>query len=212
MSYHAAAQDFCVPSSVGDELVACMPEMRRIAQQLCRHRENAEDAVQTAFLRAWAARDRFRSGDVKAWFFVILRNCIASRGRREKWIAPWTDDLLDRLPGHEHEQSSALELSETIRAIATLPEEQRLALLAVGPGGRSYEDVAAASRCARGTIKSRVSRARGHLRRVLDADPSPVQGHRRGRRPQARLRTGDLQRMADEILHALQSETAEAAR
>jgi RNA polymerase sigma-70 factor (ECF subfamily) len=44
-----------------------------------------------------------------------------------------------------------------------LPEEQREALILIGAGGCSYEEVAAMSGSAVGTIKSRVSRARDRL-------------------------------------------------
>jgi RNA polymerase sigma-70 factor (ECF subfamily) len=53
------------------------------------------------------------------------------------------------------------------RALARLPPEQRLALVAVVVQGMSYEQVAAATGCAAGTAKSRVFRARNSLHAML---------------------------------------------
>jgi len=51
-----------------------------------------------------------------------------------------------------------------------LSDEQREALILVGAGGFSYEDAAAICKCAVGTVKSRVARARKALMEVLDGD------------------------------------------
>ena len=53
-------------------------------------------------------------------------------------------------------------------ALATLPEEQREALILVGAGGFAYEEAAEICNCAVGTVKSRVSRARRALLGVLE--------------------------------------------
>ena len=54
------------------------------------------------------------------------------------------------------------------RAFAMLPAVQREALVLVGASGYSYEDAARIAACAVGTMKSRVSRARLQLERLLD--------------------------------------------
>jgi RNA polymerase sigma-70 factor (ECF subfamily) len=65
------------------------------------------------------------------------------------------------------EQHWALELSDAARALHCLPDPQREALILVAVGGFSYEDAAAISRSALGTMKSRVGRARQSLRKIL---------------------------------------------
>ena len=59
------------------------------------------------------------------------------------------------------------------RALLTLPPERREALLLVGAGGFSYEEAAAISGCAVGTIKSRVGRARAALSAMLEEGTVP---------------------------------------
>ena len=57
-----------------------------------------------------------------------------------------------------------------MRALKHLSDEQREALILVGAGGFSYEDAAAICKCAVGTVKSRVARARKTLIEILDGD------------------------------------------
>jgi RNA polymerase sigma-70 factor (ECF subfamily) len=59
--------------------------------------------------------------------------------------------------------TAAIELDELRRAMLLLPDEQREALILIGAGGCSYDEVAAMTGCAIGTVKSRVSRARDRL-------------------------------------------------
>ena len=59
-------------------------------------------------------------------------------------------------------------LDELRLALASLPEEQREALVLVGAGGFAYEEAAEICNCAVGTVKSRVSRARRALQQTLE--------------------------------------------
>ena len=72
----------------------------------------------------------------------------------------WNDETAERILVSNGSQSSSLDLGELHRAMATLPDEQREALILVGAGGVAYEEAAAICGCALGTIKSRVARAR----------------------------------------------------
>ena len=63
---------------------------------------------------------------------------------------------------------SPVALDELRLALATLPEEQREALILVGAGGFAYEEAADICQCAVGTVKSRVSRARKALQATLE--------------------------------------------
>jgi RNA polymerase sigma-70 factor (ECF subfamily) len=62
-----------------------------------------------------------------------------------------------------------LQLSDTARALKTLPAWQREALILVGAGGYSYESAAKICNCPVGTMKSRVVRARKALIALLDS-------------------------------------------
>ena len=81
-------------------------------------------------------------------------------------------DAAERIPGGGEDQVHSAELSDTVRALKHLSDEQREALILVGAGGFSYEDAAAICKCAVGTVKSRVARARKTLIEILDGGDS----------------------------------------
>jgi RNA polymerase sigma-70 factor (ECF subfamily) len=150
-------------------LLELIPFLRAFSRSLCGDRELADDLAQEALAKAWQSRDTFRAGsNLKAWLFTILRNQFYSDRRRAWRQAPWDESAAERVPTAKGEQTWAVQLSDTARALRALPAEQREALILVGAGGFSYEDAAAISNCAVGTVKSRVARARKALISALD--------------------------------------------
>jgi len=71
-----------------------------------------------------------------------------------------------QLAGHP-EQHGHLDLQDFRKALDQLPDDQREALILIGASGFSYEEAAEICKCAVGTIKSRVSRARTRISDVL---------------------------------------------
>ena len=67
-------------------------------------------------------------------------------------------------------RSGRVEFEELREALATLPDNQREALILVGASGFSYEEAAEISGCAVGTVKSRVNRARARLAELLSVE------------------------------------------
>ena len=63
---------------------------------------------------------------------------------------------------------AAIELLALRNALSKLPDDQREALILVGAGGLTYDEVAEICGCAIGTIKSRVSRARKALAEIME--------------------------------------------
>jgi RNA polymerase sigma-70 factor (ECF subfamily) len=150
-------------------LTKLMPFLRAFAQSLSGEPELAEDLAQGALANAWRSRGSFMPGsNLKAWLFMILRNEFYSHQRRAWRQVLWDAEALETVPVPPGEQQWAVELSDTACALRGLPDAQREALILVGVGGFSYEDAAALSSKAVGTMKSRVGRARKSLRRILD--------------------------------------------
>ena len=153
------------------DLLDLIPFLRAFARSLCGNQETADDLAQETLVKAWQARGMFAPGtNLKAWLFTILRNQFYSDRRRAWRQAPWDQDAAERIPGSSSEQNWAAELSDTARALSCLSDEQREALILVGAGGFSYEDAAAICKCAVGTVKSRVARARKSLLAILDGE------------------------------------------
>lgn len=156
------------PSQLHGELAALVPNLRAFARSLCGNADQADDLVQETLVKAWRSRDTFAPGsNLKAWLFTILRNTFLSDRRKRKFEVHDTDGKLALQLSVKGNQSGHMDLLDFAKAFATLPEEQREALILVGAEGFAYEDAALMCGCAVGTIKSRVNRARGKLAELL---------------------------------------------
>jgi RNA polymerase sigma-70 factor (ECF subfamily) len=155
------------------EIEAEIPRLRRYARALTRDVCAADDLVQDCLTRALGKLHLWQSGtDLRAWLFTILHNQYVNyvrRSVREGAAVGLSDNepLLTRAP----HQGQRLELRDLERAIAKLPEEQRSAILLVGLEGMRYEEVAAVLDVPIGTIRSRLSRGREALRKLVGAEP-----------------------------------------
>lgn len=152
------------------ELVKLIPHLRAFGRSLCRDAVAADDLAQEAVARAWSARSSFQMGtNMKAWAFMILRNQFYSQ-KRQAWRQVQLDqDAAERTLVAVDDPTAPLALNELRQALAMLPVEQREALVLVGAGGFSYAEAAEICKCAPGTAKSRVSRARRALQAILEA-------------------------------------------
>ncbi|MBC2669976.1 sigma-70 family RNA polymerase sigma factor [Novosphingobium piscinae] len=156
------------------ELTAVIPHLRAFARGLCGRPDVADDLVQETLLKAWAAQERFEPGtSMRAWTFVILRNAYLTDMRRNRFRGEYDEGMAERILTAPAGQEAPLHLSDMHRALLTLPPERREALLLVGAGGFSYEEAAEICKCAVGTIKSRVGRARATLTRMIETGDLP---------------------------------------
>ncbi|TAJ74735.1 MAG: sigma-70 family RNA polymerase sigma factor [Phenylobacterium sp.] len=150
------------------ELTALVPHMRAFARGLCGDRTAAEDLAQDGLLRAWTARSRYQPGtNLKAWVFTIMRNQFYSERRRAWRNVAFDQQVVEQTLIAVANPTAVLELDELRRAMLLLPDEQREALVLVGAAGCSYEEAAEMCGCPVGTVKSRVSRARRHIDRIM---------------------------------------------
>ncbi len=149
--------------------VACAYAYARLGD-----REEAEDAAQEAFVRAYAALDRFRlSACWAAWLMRILRNHCSDmlRRRRTRRTEPVAADWVDERPGPEM-LALAGERQRVLRAaVAELPEKYRLPLLMHFASGRTYREIAVALGVPESTIVGRMAGALRRLRRRLGVLP-----------------------------------------
>ncbi|WP_284126571.1 sigma-70 family RNA polymerase sigma factor [Parerythrobacter aestuarii] len=156
------------------ELEAVIPHLRAFARGLCGRPDMADDLVQEALMKAWAAQERFQPGtSMRAWTFVILRNAYLTDMRRNRFRGEYDEGVAERILTQPAGQEEPIHLSDMHRALLTLPPERREALLLVGAGGFSYEEAAEICGCAIGTIKSRVGRARSALNDMLNEGTIP---------------------------------------
>lgn len=152
-----------------DQLVDLLPSLRSFARGLCGWRDMADDMVQDAMLRGWAARASFTPGtNFRAWMFMILRNQFYTALRKDKRMSTWDPELAERVLVQAPSQQDAIHVADVARALQKLPPEQREVLLLIGANGASYEEAAEIIGCAIGTIKSRLARGRKALAVLID--------------------------------------------
>ncbi|WP_333826351.1 sigma-70 family RNA polymerase sigma factor [Pararhodobacter sp.] len=142
--------------------------LRRRALKLTGNEHRAEDLVQATLLKAWASRESFSpETNLGAWLFTILRNTFFSDLRKHRREVEDIDGASAEALFEEARQDHALALKELMAAIAQLPDAQREPLVLMGAYGFSQLEAADACHCTVGTIKSRVSRARSMLTRIM---------------------------------------------
>ena len=134
-------------------------------------RELAEEALQDTFLAAWrSARGYHGTGAVPAWLWGIARRRLASLARRQPQGSLSLEVAGERVDPTTGPEDAVLgrDASARIRAaVAHLPDEQRAAITAVVYQGQSITQAAQAAAVPQGTIKSRLHRARLHIRKEL---------------------------------------------
>jgi RNA polymerase sigma-70 factor, ECF subfamily len=150
-------------------LEAEIPRLRRYARALTRNAVRADDLVQDTLTRALLKRHLWEPGtDLRAWLFTIMHNQNVNEVRRAARDAVAVD--IDQCVGTAiatTDPTGSRQLHELQRAIGRLPEEQRQVLLLVGLEGMSYEDTAAILGIPVGTVRSRLSRGRDFLRKLM---------------------------------------------
>lgn len=146
----------------------------RAAWGLCGSREDAEDLVQDTFARVLSKPRMLRGDDELAYLMRVLRNTFYT-SRRTASRRPVTgaalDDVLSADSRPTHQPEHALEVQELYAAVAQLPEDFKLALVAVDIVGLSYREAASALKTREATITTRLFRARRQMARLLADEP-----------------------------------------
>ena len=140
----------------------------------------AEDAASDVFLTAWRRRNDVvfttESGSVLPWLLGVAANHLRNQRRTRRRA----DNALFRLtanevqPDHSDETVGRIadeaQMAEVQRVVEQLPEHERDVLAICAWAGLDYAEAAIALDVPVGTVRSRLSRARTHLRELLDAN------------------------------------------
>ena len=150
-------------------------KMYAVALRMCANREDAQDCMQEAMIRAYRAIENFRfQSSFATWVYRITMNtCLDELRRRKVRQATSLDAMLDvgwAPAGGDSPEGQTLageRKRELEKAIHSLPEDMRSAIVLRDIQGYAYDEIANILDVNVGTIKSRISRGREKLREIL---------------------------------------------
>lgn len=153
-------------------------QVYNLAYRILSEPESAADATQDAFLSAYRNIRQFRGGSFRAWLMRIATNACYDELRRRKRSpqAASLDQALDEDTAPEppdreptpEERIIRRDMQQHLqRGLATLPYDQRVVVVLSDVQGLSYEEIAEVTNASLGTVKSRLSRGRAHMRDFL---------------------------------------------
>ena len=153
--------------------------------RVVRDQDVAEEAVQEAFFSAYRNLGRFSGPSFRAWLTRIAVNAahdiLRKRKRRPSEPYPeWEDDSWQppapASEGPEPRSVAGAQRAAIARAMASITEDQRTAIVLYDVQGYDYGEIAAITGVSVGTVKSRIHRGRLALREVLGADMELFRG------------------------------------
>jgi RNA polymerase sigma-70 factor (ECF subfamily) len=162
-----------------------LPRVRRFARAFAANQADADDLAQEALLRVFKSLGSFRwQSAFSTWLFAVVRSAFldAGKGRaatRRALEQPLEARHAQQAGGERPDEQleAAQERALVWEAVRRIPVEFRAALVLFDIEGCSYDEVAAVEGIAVGTVKSRLHRARAHLRRILEETaPGGVSG------------------------------------
>jgi RNA polymerase sigma factor (sigma-70 family) len=152
-------------------VLALLPRLRRFAAGLARDAADGDDLCQATIARALDRRALWQPGTrLDSWMMTMMRNIWIdeqrARSRRSETFVP---EEAGAFVGGGGGQEEAVALGDVDRAMRTLPDEQREAVLLVMVEGYSYKEAADIIGCPVGTLNSRLVRGRDALLAKLGA-------------------------------------------
>jgi RNA polymerase sigma-70 factor (ECF subfamily) len=155
-----------------DDIENQIPNLRRFARYLVRNADSADDLVQECLRRAIENIDSWQHGtNIRAWLFTILRNVYRNEVRRQKRQKEFLGrQIIQSDYSYTERQETSLLLNDIRKAMDQLAMIHREILLLVAIEGLTYEEVATLLNISIGTVKSRLSRARMSLLKIIERD------------------------------------------
>ncbi len=141
---------------------------------------DADDMIQETYLRAFRFFDTYEKGtNCKAWLFKIMRNLVINKYRKDRKEAANVDidEVINIIPNiksiqldteeFQHKLFSKLLDDEMAKALNSVHDDYRIAIILCDLEGLSYEEIAEFLQCPMGTVRSRIHRGRRLLQQKL---------------------------------------------
>lgn len=161
--------------------------MYNLAYRLCGSKSDADDVFQDAFLRVYRFLPGFRGESLRGWLRRIVMNAFHDSRQKVRRLVPVEEPAQADLADLRQEPGQLLEdrgLDARLeQALKRLPDEHRSILILRAIDDLAYEDLAVALEVPVGTVRSRLSRARAALRRLLEEEQTAPPARSRGSNP-----------------------------
>jgi RNA polymerase sigma-70 factor (ECF subfamily) len=159
-----------------------------VALRMTRNETDAEDLVQETYLKAFRFFHRFERGtNARAWILTILTNTFRTRYRKKKQEPDMVDyetvenfcladEIIKEITASDKSEAKGANITnilkdyvsdDVIKALETVPEQFRLAVLLSDVEGFSYQEISEILGISVGTVKSRIFRGRRILQKQL---------------------------------------------
>jgi len=152
-----------------------------LSSYLTKNSDDAKDLVQETYYKAYKFFHQFQEGtSIKAWLFKILKNTFINLYRKkfieheiidyekvESFIGLIKDDNFDFAHLEEDNLLNKFLSDDVVSALNQLPDDFKIVVLLSDVEGLSYKEIADIMECPIGTIRSRLSRARKMLQKIL---------------------------------------------
>lgn len=178
---HAASDEDLLRRSAAGDQAAFSALVRRhedrvfgIAIRITGERADALDATQDTFVSVFRQAGSFRAeAAFTTWLYRVAVNACRDVLRKRRRLPEPVEDLPERgdpRPGTDELVGLRLDLAQ---ALAALPEDYREAVVMHDLGAVPYDEIAAVTGAALGTVKSRISRGRRRLAQLLEPGGTP---------------------------------------
>jgi RNA polymerase sigma-70 factor, ECF subfamily len=148
------------------------PGLRALAFRILGDRDQMDDALQDAYLRAYRALPRFRGrSSLGTWLYRIVYNASLDELERSRRVVQFPLDAVEPADTAPEPDETVILRRDLADALSLLSPGDRAAVLMVDAQGFGYDDAAEVLEVPAGTIASRLNRARASLRAAL-ASPS----------------------------------------
>lgn len=148
------------------------PRALALATRMLGRRAEAEEVAQEAMLRLWRAAPDWRAGEarISTWLYRVVSNLCTDRLRKARTVAlPEDYDAPDDAPGAQAQMETDERADALQKALAELPERQRLAIVLRHLEERSNGEIAEVMELSVDAVESLQARGRRKLRELLGA-------------------------------------------
>lgn len=144
------------------------PALLRYGRSLAPNEDGAKDAVQETFLRYFMERRYGRQiENPRAWLYLVLRNFLFERFRKEQKYER-AEESLDHVPDHHEDPEGRLYREALARELTEVLTERERECLRLRVSGRGYAEIAEVLGIRAGTVGALLGRAQGKMRRMAE--------------------------------------------